>query len=119
VKDLFEDGALVLDSLVHVLKFEVARAKCDGFRDSLGNESGFDSGKASQRDRSAIVGMEAFRFDQGLADETEAALASVLGCMLLSRLLGSGGSGKDEELAVGEDSVNVEEKQLDFLGALA
>jgi len=61
--------------------------------------------------------MEALGFNQVLAHQGETALPTKLGGMLLSRLQDSDGCGKDVQLAVGEDTVYVEEKQFDFLGA--
>ena len=61
--------------------------------------------------------VEAFSFDQGLAVEAESALAAVFRGLFEDALLCAGGSGKDEEFAVGEDSVDVEEKKFDFAGA--
>jgi hypothetical protein len=61
--------------------------------------------------------MEALGFNQALAHQAETTLPTKLGGMLLSRLLHSGGRGKDVQLAVGEDTVYVKEKQCDFLGA--
>ena len=61
--------------------------------------------------------MEAFRFDERLAMETESAFATVLGRLLQDALPGAGWSREDEEFAVGQDSVHVEEEELDFAGA--
>ncbi len=73
--------------------------------------------EASQGNGSAVVGVEALGLDHGLADETETALPTVLGRVILGRLLDSGGCGEDVQLAVGENAVYVEEKQFDFPGA--
>src|SRR5580704_3859623 len=61
--------------------------------------------------------MEPLGFNQALAHQAETTVPTKLGGMLLSRLLHSGGCGKDVQLAVGEDTVYVKEKQFDFLGA--
>ena len=111
-----------MDALADVFEFQIAGAEGDGFGDALGDESGFDAGEARERDRGAVVGVEAFGFDQGLALKAESALAGVLGgsflCALIEDgLLRSGGSGEDEELAIGEDAVDVEEEKFDFAGA--
>ena len=68
------------------------------------------------------MGVEAFGFDQGLALKAESGLSGVLGGSLLRALvegglLRSGGGGEDEELAVGEHAVDVEEEKFDFAGA--
>src|SRR5579862_4447491 len=61
--------------------------------------------------------MKPFSLDKTLTDEPEASLPSVFGSMVLGRLLDSGGSGKDVELAVGQHTVDIEEEQFDFPGA--
>jgi len=61
--------------------------------------------------------VEAFGFDQGLALEAESALAAMFGGLFENTLLRSGGSGEDEEFAVGQDAVDVEEEKFDFAGA--
>jgi len=63
--------------------------------------------------------VEAFGLDVVLAHHPEAALATMLGGVLLECLLGSLWGWEDEELAVGEDSINVEKEKLDFLGSLS
>ena len=68
------------------------------------------------------MGVEAFGFDQRLALKPESAFASVFRGVLLrslveNALLRTGGSGEYEELAVGEDTVDVEEKKFDLAGA--
>ena len=120
--DFFEASTLVLDALMNVLEFQVAGAERDGFGDALGDESGLDAGEAGKGDRGAVVGVEAFGFDQGLAVEAESALAAVLGGPRLrlgveDALSCAGWGGEDEEFAVGEDAVDVEEQEFDFAGA--
>jgi hypothetical protein len=66
--------------------------------------------------------MEAFCFDHALAVEAEASLATVSGglfffFLIKDALFGSWRGREDEELAVGEDAVNVKEKEFDFAGA--
>lgn len=68
------------------------------------------------------MGVETFGFDQGLALESESALAGGLRGLGLCSLieddwLRSGRGGEDEELAVSEDSVDVEEEEFDFASA--
>ena len=116
-EDFFEASAFVAYALMHVLELEVAGAEGYGFRNSFGNESGLDAGEAGERDGGAVVGMEAFGFDEGSAGETEAALIFVLRGMAAGRSLDSGGSREDEQFAVGENAVYIEEEELDFAGA--
>lgn len=82
--DLLEAGALVVDTLVYVFEFQVAGAQRDGFGNALGNEPSLDAGEAGERDRGAIVRVEAFGFDQRLAVQAESALAAVFGGLPLS-----------------------------------
>ena len=77
--NFFKRSALVVDTLADVFEFQVAGAQGDGFGDALGDESSLDAGEAREGDRGAIVGVESFGFDQGLAVKTEATLAGVLG----------------------------------------
>jgi len=107
----------VLNALANEFQFEIAGTEGDGFRDTLRDEAGPDAGEAREGDRSAIVGVEAFGFDQGLALETESALATLAGGLLKNALGRAWRSGEDEELAVGEDAVDVEEEEFDFAGA--
>ena len=122
LNDFIKGAALVLDALADVFEFEIAGAEGDGFGDALGDESGLDAREASQRNRSAVVSVKAFGFDQRLALETESALALVTrGMTVLGSIedtpLRVGGSGKDEELAIGENAVDVEEKKFDLAGS--
>src|SRR5689334_5773657 len=61
--------------------------------------------------------VEAFGLYQRTGMQSEAALSSMLRGVLLSAEFYSRRCGKDIELAVGEDSVNVEQKKFDFPGA--
>ncbi len=61
--------------------------------------------------------MEALGFDHVLAHQAETAHSSMLGSMIVSGLLDSGGRGKDVQLAVGKDAIHVEEQEFDSLGA--
>ena len=56
-------------------------------------------------------------FDQAGAFETKSAFAAVLVCQLKDALLRSGRGRKNPDFAVGEDSVHVEQDELDLLGA--
>ena len=115
--DFFKRGGFVLNALADELQFQVAGAKGYSFRNSLRDQTGFDASEASQGDRGAVVGVEAFGFDQGLALETESSLAALVDGLLEDGLLRSRRSGENEEFAVGKDSVYVEEKEFDFAGA--
>ena len=122
VQNFFERGAFVVDALADVFELEVASAQGDGLGDALGDETGPDAGETGERDRGAVVGMEAFGLDEGLALESESSLATVLRgliffCLSERTLLRAGWGREDEELAVGEDSVNVEEQEPDLAGA--
>ena len=85
--DFLKACALVVDALANVFEFQVAGAEGDGFGDAFGDESGLDAGEAGEGDRGAIVGVEAFGFDQGLALEAESALSGALGGLLLRALI--------------------------------
>src|SRR5262249_908823 len=63
------------------------------------------------------VGVESFGLDHALAVQPESTLAAVLCGFFQNALLRSRWCGEDEKFAVGEDAVDVEEKQLDFFGA--
>jgi len=60
------------------------------------------------------MGVEALGLDHGLAEQAEASLVFILGGLLLGRLPGAGGRGKYPDLAVGEDTVYVEQDQFDL-----
>jgi hypothetical protein len=116
LQNFLEAGQFVLDTLVHMLQFQIAGAKSDGFRDALGDQPCLDATQASQRYRRAVVSVEALGFDNALAVQSESALATMLGGMFLCGLLRSGRCGKEKQLAVSEDTIYVEEQQFDFLG---
>src|SRR5579863_8890996 len=63
------------------------------------------------------MGVEAFGFDQSLADQAESALSAMFARVVEGGLSDSGRRGEDEQLAVGKDAVHIEEKKLDLLGA--
>ena len=120
--DFLEGGALVLNSLANVFEFQVACAQGNGFGDALGDEAGPDASEAGKRNRGAVVGVKTFSFDQGLALQAESAFAgvfrgAVLGALVENALLSPCGSGEDEEFAVGEDAVDVKEKEFDLASA--
>ncbi len=120
--NFLKGSALVLNSLADVFELQVPSAQSNSFGDSLGDEAGPDAGEAGKRNRSAVVGVKAFGFDQRLALQAESAFAGVfrgalLGALVENALRSSGGGGEDEEFAVGEDAVDVEEKKFDLAGA--
>jgi len=106
-----------LNALADELQFQIAGTQADSLGDALGDQAGLDAGQAGEGDRGAIVGVKALRFDQGLAVETESAPAAVLGRFLENALRSARRSGKDEELAIGENAVYVEEQEFDLAGA--
>jgi len=115
--DFLESGLLVLNSLAHVFKLQVSGTKGNGFGDALGDQSRLNAGHASKRDGSAVVSVEAFGFDEGLALESESALAAMLSGLFEYALWRPCRGGEDEKLAVGENAVDVEEEESDFTGA--
>jgi hypothetical protein len=56
------------------------------------------------------MGMEALGFDKSMAQESKSAFAVVLSRLLEHALLRASGSWEDEEFAIGEDAVNVEQE---------
>jgi hypothetical protein len=86
-------------ALVDELELEVACAQGDGRGLSLGDEADAQASETGERDAEAVVGGEAFEF--------ETVLTSV-----------EAGLGKEVELAVGEDTIDVEEQDLDAAGAI-
>lgn len=102
---------------MNVFQFQIAGAEGDGLRDPFGDEASFDAAEACERNGCAIVRVKALGLNQDLADEPKTALPATFGRMIERGLLDSGGSGKDEKLAVGEDTIDVEEEQLNFFGA--
>jgi hypothetical protein len=98
---------LVLNALTDVVELEIARADRYGFRSPLGNQPGLDSGNTRQRNGDSIVGVKAFDLDGALAGEIESTRpAIVLGCCR-----------QEKQLAVSDDTIHVEQQQLDLLRA--
>ena len=110
LEDLFEDGSLVLNALMDMLEFKVAGTQRDGLGDALGDQPGFDAAETGERNGGAVMRVESLGLDETLAEETESALVRGLGDRFLRRLPCSGGSGKDEQLAIGENAVYIEKQ---------
>ena len=66
-------------SLAHIFKLQVAGAEGDGLRDALGDQPCLDAAQARERDGGAVVGVESFGSDLGLAVDPNPALAAALG----------------------------------------
>ena len=125
--DFLEAATLVSDALLDEVKFEVAGAQSDGFGDAFGDETCSNAAETGQRDGGAVVGVETFGLDEALhfsvrAVQAVATQSAVLGGLFFfysiqHALFRPGRSREDEELAVGEHAVHVEEEKFDFLGA--
>ncbi len=113
--DFAKDAELVLNALVNVFEFQVAGAQGNRFGDALGDQSGFDSSEASQRNRRAVMGVKSLRFDVSLAMEPKPAFTAMLGGLLLNRLLRLRRGGEDKQLAVSKDAVDIEQQEFDLL----
>jgi hypothetical protein len=85
-------------ALVYELELEVAGAQGDRGGLALGDEADAQTAQTGKRDAEAVVGGESLEF--------EAVLMAV-----------ESGLGKEEELSVGEDTIDVEEQDLDAAGA--
>jgi hypothetical protein len=114
--DLFEGGAFVLDPLANIFEFQIPGAQRHGFGDALGDEPGLDAGQTRERDGSAVVGMKSLGFNQGLTVEPKPSLAAAFGGLFEHALFDPGRSGEDEELAVGQHSIDIKEKEFDLAG---
>ena len=91
----FVDGVhLVGLALIDELELEVVGADGYGLGLALGDDADAESAEATERDAEAVVGGEAFGLD---------AVAV--------------GAGDDEDLAVGEDAVDVEDEDFNVFGA--
>jgi hypothetical protein len=86
-------------ALVYELELEVAGAQGDGGGFALGDETDTQAAETGKRDAEAVVGGEALEF--------EAVLTAI-----------EAGLGKEVELSVGEDTLDVEEQDLNAAGAV-
>src|ERR1700681_3216431 len=74
-----------------------------------------------KRNRSTVMGVEALGLNQARAVQPEAALSTMLRGFFQHARIRTGrrttGRGKDPNFAVGENTVNVEDYELNFAGA--
>lgn len=103
--DFFEARAFVLNALMDMVEPEIAGAQGDSFRNSSSDQSGLQPSDTRQRRRDAIVGVKSFHFDLAVSR------------LLRGRSARRSVFGNEKQLAVGEDSVDIEEQQFDFAGA--
>ncbi len=96
-EDLADGVHLVGLTLVDELQLEVVGADGDGLGYALGDDPDAHAGEAGEGDSEAVVSGEAFDF--------------------YALCFGAGAVGDDEDLAVCEDAVDVEDEDFDFLGA--
>jgi hypothetical protein len=87
---------------VDLLQLKIAGAQSNGFRIAPGDESCLDAGDAGNRNAGAILSVEAFGFNYDWSRRRAAGLAA--------------GNGKQKKLAVSEDAIYVEKKELDSPG---
>jgi hypothetical protein len=100
--DLVKGVALVVLALVDVVDLEIAGADGDDARVALGDEADLETSEAGHGDAHAIVGVEGFDFSAGE----------------VVRIGGGDGVGDDDDIAVGEDAVDVVEEDFDAAGAV-
>src|SRR5215471_20586523 len=62
--------------------------------------------------------VEPFSLNVVVTYQSESAVPAMLSCLFLGGLLNSGGCGKDPNLPVGENSVYIEQNELNLLGPL-
>ena len=97
-----------MDSLVNVVELQISRAECDSFRNTFGDDAALNSAQTGQRDCSSVMSVETFCFDGGLADDSEATLATMFAGMVLRGHPRSGWRRKEPNRAVGKHPVYVE-----------
>src|SRR5947209_14904411 len=61
--------------------------------------------------------VETLGFDEAFAVQPETALSGMLCRLLVNALLGSRRSGKEEELAVSQNTINIKQQEFDFFCA--
>ena len=101
--DLPEGRSLVVDTLEDKFQFQVAGPESDGFREAFGDQAGTKATKPRERNGDSIVSMEALELDRTLCAKL---------CVLLRFVV----LRQEIHFAVCEDSVNIEEQELDFTG---
>src|SRR5579883_3261328 len=114
-QNAFEAGQLVLNALVNVFEFQVAGTQGHRLGDALGDQPALQPTQPGQRERGAIMRVEALGLDHAVADQSETTLILMLGGMGLRGLLCSRGSGKNPDFAVGQHAVDIEQNELDLL----
>ena len=103
--DFFKGSLLVLNALAHKFEFQIAGAEGDGGGDTLGDQPGAESANTGQRNADAVVCVKTFELDRFLGGDCGGFVSTFLT------------GGKEEQFAVGEDAVDVEEQEFDFAGA--
>ena len=58
LQNLLERGQLVLNALIDIFQFQVARPQCDSFRNAFRDQPGLETRVPHKRNCSAVVGME-------------------------------------------------------------
>jgi len=102
-EDVVYGGHFVGLALVDELEFEVLGADGDGGGLALGDEADAQAAETGESDSEAVVGGEALEFEAGVF-----AVGTRLAVVFR----------EEEELAVGEDSIDVEDEDFDAAGAV-
>jgi hypothetical protein len=105
--DLIEAGAFIVNTLRYEIKLQVARAQGDRLRTALRNETSLEAADPRQGYRDAVVRVKAFELDLVLRSLCCVSLAFAR--LKVFR--------QEEQFAVGENAVYVEQKEFDFSGA--
>ena len=93
-ENLVDGVHLVGLALIDELQLQIVGADGDGLRLALGDDADAQATETGERDAETVVGGEAFGFDSMAV-----------------------GTGNDEDLAVGEDAVDVEDEDFDVFCA--
>lgn len=101
--NFFKSRELVLNALVDIFEVQIPRAEGDGLGYALGNQSGLDARQVCQRNSRTIVRVKTFHFDEALAP------------WLALRAFGGR---NNKKLAIGEDTIHVEQQEFDFASTL-